>query len=1115
MTRIYSAMENTVDSYLHKKFKKQLSIEPRPSAIQRDNKNGVKTVEPTQDKTPVSLENCRQVNDISCRTDNNHLVPNTSTNLVNDRLSFNSEYTNSRVSNLIVNYDSSNVRNDSPNVKSDAPSVRSDSFNVNKSSISLENPLVTLQTHNISHVQNSHRYDVNFDTKFSSSDVVSNSHIQKSSILDANLYKYNYEKSNDKVSPEREQTKREIDRKQKETHQQPEKASGGGKYVCPYCNLACAKPSVLQKHLRAHTNERPYPCVSCGFWFKTRSNLYKHCRSRTHANKLSGIKARGEIPNGEPDLNVNDTISKNEVQANENRVDSKSILYKPRFHTTSKVFYEQPSKENVEEENEISSANPDILSHHINELITKNNSKANATDTYLLKRKTEDSFNSEYANVPQRIITRDNDTICLKLADEPLNLTNKGRKRCMSEAIETKSLIKEILLKNLSSDMQCPHCKMIFQTVTELELHKLRSCKGFVKPGAKYTRSSSVNVASILTQNKNAFDGIPQMQAVFPLKSPGPFLGNTRLVENDKAKSFSFDDGLSNVSMYPTSKETTTSRYLLSPLTLQSDTEKRTKIKLFGGEVKIAENNGDSKSFKIDNKSDSFENNANFMCYSGKISENRVIKSSLHSGGTVLTASSAQNVRVYDSSTASPTFDMSNMGKKSSFITSSGESTFERKKPPDLVIFSTNDEIASSPSPYMKYTNIVDFSQNAVKLLTPNLKQPNLLLPGLPVPNQFTYNTPESKIVQPLKIEVDVDNNNPHNLTKNNYQERIATPDSGRLIPKKFQFPAAPEIESQPSNMYNPMNILVNGKVVRYVPGMPGPIVAEAPLDMVYTKGRSTPTKVSPNQRKVNVVSTPTPMEVVVEVERTTSENLKRMSSPSITKLVRPAATFDKLELKVDSPPKNLETRSPKLTEMRSPVIKLSEMKSPAKIPSTECRKFARPNSLALKPTSASLKQHHGLTPTMFNQILISPDTPRVAKKYVQQYLNGNYFSYLGLKSTTKPVYCTLNKTQPFYVPHFKNSACTQSGDSRTRRLISCTLLDTPLGKNRRDILSQVEQIAIWLHTQAISLHQPIRQKIKKITRSPLQYWEATNATTITLIYEVEEEDGMSASNVE
>lgn len=55
-------------------------------------------------------------------------------------------------------------------------------------------------------------------------------------------------------------------------------SSQPGRHQCPYCQLICAKPSVLQKHIRAHTNERPYPCTICGFAFKTKSNLYKHCR---------------------------------------------------------------------------------------------------------------------------------------------------------------------------------------------------------------------------------------------------------------------------------------------------------------------------------------------------------------------------------------------------------------------------------------------------------------------------------------------------------------------------------------------------------------------------------------------------------------------------------------------------------------------------------------------------------------------------------------------------------------------------------------------------------------------------------------------------------------------
>ena len=60
-----------------------------------------------------------------------------------------------------------------------------------------------------------------------------------------------------------------------------------GKHICPYCQRPCSKPSVLEKHIRAHTGERPYPCSVCGFSFKTKSNLYKHCKSRAHLLKCN------------------------------------------------------------------------------------------------------------------------------------------------------------------------------------------------------------------------------------------------------------------------------------------------------------------------------------------------------------------------------------------------------------------------------------------------------------------------------------------------------------------------------------------------------------------------------------------------------------------------------------------------------------------------------------------------------------------------------------------------------------------------------------------------------------------------------------------------------------
>lgn len=71
-----------------------------------------------------------------------------------------------------------------------------------------------------------------------------------------------------------------------DTHgKKDQKPKKPGKYICNYCGRACAKPSVLKKHIRSHTGERPYPCGPCGFSFKTKSNLYKHRKSHAHAIK--------------------------------------------------------------------------------------------------------------------------------------------------------------------------------------------------------------------------------------------------------------------------------------------------------------------------------------------------------------------------------------------------------------------------------------------------------------------------------------------------------------------------------------------------------------------------------------------------------------------------------------------------------------------------------------------------------------------------------------------------------------------------------------------------------------------------------------------------------------
>uniref|UniRef100_H3B8H9 HIVEP zinc finger 3 n=1 Tax=Latimeria chalumnae TaxID=7897 RepID=H3B8H9_LATCH len=96
-----------------------------------------------------------------------------------------------------------------------------------------------------------------------------------------------------------------------EVHKKEKKPQKLGKYICQYCGRPCAKPSVLQKHIRSHTGERPYPCIPCGFSFKTKSNLYKHRKSHAHrikAGLASGARAETYPPSLETERVAGDEL---------------------------------------------------------------------------------------------------------------------------------------------------------------------------------------------------------------------------------------------------------------------------------------------------------------------------------------------------------------------------------------------------------------------------------------------------------------------------------------------------------------------------------------------------------------------------------------------------------------------------------------------------------------------------------------------------------------------------------------------------------------------------------------------------------------------------------------
>lgn len=87
---------------------------------------------------------------------------------------------------------------------------------------------------------------------------------------------------------------------------------GRGKYVCEECGIRCKKPSMLKKHIRTHTDLRPYSCRHCAFAFKTKGNLTKHMKSKAHHKKcveLGIIPVPTSIDDSQID---NDALAKQE-----------------------------------------------------------------------------------------------------------------------------------------------------------------------------------------------------------------------------------------------------------------------------------------------------------------------------------------------------------------------------------------------------------------------------------------------------------------------------------------------------------------------------------------------------------------------------------------------------------------------------------------------------------------------------------------------------------------------------------------------------------------------------------------------------------------------------------
>ncbi|XP_047532188.1 uncharacterized protein LOC125067588 [Vanessa atalanta] len=930
-------------------------------------------------------------------------------------------------------------------------------------------------------------------------------------------------------------------------------SGGSGRYVCPYCKLSCAKPSVLQKHIRAHTNERPYPCIPCGFAFKTKSNLYKHRRSRTHALRLQGadvsaaineedLSGGSESDTSMPPTSISDPGSDtpiirlennrpNEFSSPELTYDSMNTvsslndskksktIYKPKFRA---AFYQ--GNDERDKIKKTISQNADFLTEHISKIISDNEAIVDVIETPLQKK---------YGKIKQIAESKQfiND-LEIKSEATPLNLTkniyendNLVRKRSHSESFaqmveEHKhplnpegSIIKDLLLKtkanglNAASELNdalgplyvCPLCQIVYRSADNLDIHRLYYCKGnitnnstlssntqkdikCVRPENIFVRSNSINVRlpeNSLTSKMAISTKSPPLKIkpdnliilkpecndiVAPLPSPGPLLGNTRLVDtripsefNRKTESLRIKSKESSPKRRLDSRSDTYSPRPLDSMSprsgdLYSQSKIRcleintsslrsmeeisphirnnsTSLQMFGGEVKILDHSGSTTTLRIEPSKTQLSpilihQNLSPSKY-GNDSEasSVVVRSGLHSGGTIVhnpptpkeaISTPPQNQTPRISTPNTQNGNMINIHDISHF-----------QFPPLSAITAYNPLTLPPLSPSSSPNGATTILHGG-KLIphVPGIPGPNT--PGLFVgtSNSQLKNNENSKNI----LKVTSENSQDHlsfnmssgkGITVLNYDKVLRSPnlrvsqiETERFNQNKDNFNTEPQnipiikikhaeepIMTKSFSLNNNIRattIRTDVAIKRHADGLPKIAVLRENENYLFSKSKSTTKsidiKVENEIKSFNFENLITKAEIYNNQIQSSTEVQKNCNAQETSLISNPNERSETSYFQ-----KNVAVKT--IPEERKP-------------------KFLRPSTLPLKPGTFTPKRHHGITPNANTMPLVSPETPRPAKAYGQLYLNGNAYTYLGLKCSTKVFYCTINRPQPTYVPN-------------------------------------------------------------------------------------------------
>ncbi|XP_072940699.1 uncharacterized protein shn isoform X2 [Epargyreus clarus] len=944
-------------------------------------------------------------------------------------------------------------------------------------------------------------------------------------------------------------------------------SGGTGRYICPYCKLSCAKPSVLQKHIRAHTNERPYPCIPCGFAFKTKSNLYKHRRSRTHALRLQGpdssttindedLSGGSESDTSIPPTSLSDTGSDASIirientrshefsspeLINDNSAPSISpniplndnnkskTIYKPKFRA---AFYQGVDEK--DKTKKTISSNADFLTEHISKIISDNEAIVDVIETPLQKKygKIKQIAESKQFMLDTEIKS---DVIPLNLTKHSNEADGTFRKRSHSESFTNfedqkhhlnpeGSIIKDLLLKNKTNGLSnvtselldglgplyvCQLCQIIFRSADNFEIHRMYYCKGSIansptsinmvqkdakntRPENVFMRSNSINVRLPETQVSTAtkVNVCTKLQSlkikpdnlvitkseyndvIAPLPSPGPLLGNTRLVDtrgssdisrksenlrtrtkdsSPKRKPDSTSEAYSP-SIAEISAPRSADLYLqpkircmdTNQITLRSIEEisqhmrhSSTSLQMFGGEVKIVDHSGSTTTLRIEPSKNQLspimvqQNLSPSKFANDSEASSVVVRSGLHSGGTIvhnpptpkeiISTPQPQTPRITMSTSAQNLLNIHDITHFQfpplSAITAYNPLTLPPLSPSSSPNGATTilhggkliPHVPGIPGPNTPGV-FVGTSNISTKAMNGDVHKISLQTQTDQFQDSLRVKSPAGKTSIVSSIERTLSVRSPNlkvsNIEPDNYsQNRDSTnPDIQHVSALPIiKIKNVDDAVTYTSNIIRTSTGRQDGGLKRGLDGLPRSPVLKENTNYIMTKkakeynhqvpSKSIDIKSEANEiRNFNFENLITKAEIYNNQIQSSSEVQKNTNAletdhNSIPNERSETSYFQK-NLVVNS---NAEERKPK---------------------------FLRPSTLPLKPGTFTPKRHHGITPNANTMPLVSPETPRPAKAYGQLYLNGNAYTYLGLKCSTKVFYCTINRPQPTYVPN-------------------------------------------------------------------------------------------------